>query len=75
MEEKYDTALLGILQHEGKIERFLDVIFGFLFRRLIVIDNHKFKLLKKLARSAALLALDLLANLHSDTLCDLAPLP
>ena len=35
MEEKYDTALLGILQHEGKIERFLDVIFGFLFRRFI----------------------------------------
>ena len=51
MEEKYDTALLGILQHEGKIERFLDVIFGFLFRRLIVIfwwiDKYKFKLLKK----------------------------
>ncbi|KAF5395107.1 NudC domain-containing protein 3 [Paragonimus heterotremus] len=33
MEAKYDSALLGILQHEGKIEKFLDVIFGFLMRR------------------------------------------
>lgn len=33
MNEKYDSALLGILQHEGKIEKFLDVIFGFLMRR------------------------------------------
>ncbi|KAA3674537.1 uncharacterized protein DEA37_0005533, partial [Paragonimus westermani] len=33
MEAKYDSALLGILQHEGKIEKFLDVVFGFLMRR------------------------------------------
>ncbi|KAI8521673.1 protein localization to pericentriolar material [Branchiostoma belcheri] len=31
--EMYDTALLGILQHQGKIENFLDVMFGFLYRR------------------------------------------
>ncbi|CAH1795000.1 unnamed protein product, partial [Owenia fusiformis] len=31
--EKYDSALLGILQNEGKIEKFLDVVFGFLYRR------------------------------------------
>nr|XP_039265064.1 nudC domain-containing protein 3-like [Styela clava] len=30
---KYDTALLGILQHEGELEPFLDVVFGFLFRK------------------------------------------
>ena len=33
MQEKYDSALLAILQHEGKIEKFLDVVFGFLRRR------------------------------------------
>ena len=33
MEERYDTALLGILQNEGKVEKFLDVILGFLYRR------------------------------------------
>ncbi|XP_060553201.1 nudC domain-containing protein 3-like [Ruditapes philippinarum] len=33
MEEKYDTALLGILQNEGKVEKFLNVILGFLYRR------------------------------------------
>lgn len=32
-DEKYDAALLAILQSEGKIQPFLDVIFGFLFRR------------------------------------------
>ncbi|XP_066304614.1 nudC domain-containing protein 3-like [Branchiostoma lanceolatum] len=31
--EMYDTPLLGILQHQGKIENFLDVMFGFLYRR------------------------------------------
>ncbi|CAH8584292.1 unnamed protein product [Schistosoma turkestanicum] len=30
---QYDNALLGILQNEGKLEKFLDVIFGFLMRR------------------------------------------
>nr|CAH8846032.1 unnamed protein product [Trichobilharzia regenti] len=33
MNPQYDNALLGILQNEGKLERFLDVIFGFLMRR------------------------------------------
>ncbi|CAH8608734.1 unnamed protein product [Heterobilharzia americana] len=33
MNPQYDSALLGILQHEGKLEKFLDVIFGFLMRR------------------------------------------
>ncbi|XP_059179649.1 nudC domain-containing protein 3-like isoform X2 [Physella acuta] len=31
--EKYDAALLGILQNEGKVAPFLDVILGFLYRR------------------------------------------
>lgn len=33
MDSRYDNALLGILQHEGNIEKFIDVIFGFLMRR------------------------------------------
>ncbi|KAK7502002.1 hypothetical protein BaRGS_00006754 [Batillaria attramentaria] len=33
MEEKYDTALIGILQNEGQIAKFLDVFLGFLYRR------------------------------------------
>ncbi|CAL8102561.1 unnamed protein product [Calicophoron daubneyi] len=33
MNPQYDNALLGILQNEGKIEKFLDVVFGFLMRR------------------------------------------
>ncbi|KAH8864788.1 NudC domain-containing protein 3 [Schistosoma japonicum] len=33
MDTQYDNALLGILQNEGKLEKFLDVIFGFLMRR------------------------------------------
>ncbi|XP_033736495.1 nudC domain-containing protein 3-like isoform X2 [Pecten maximus] len=33
MREQYDTALLGILQHEGQISGFLDAMFGFLYRR------------------------------------------
>ncbi|KAH9519754.1 NudC domain-containing protein 3 [Bulinus truncatus] len=31
--EQYDGALLGILQNEGKVAPFLDVILGFLYRR------------------------------------------
>jgi len=31
--ELYDTALLGILQNEGEIVKFLDVFFSFLFRK------------------------------------------
>ncbi|XP_052266202.1 nudC domain-containing protein 3-like isoform X2 [Dreissena polymorpha] len=33
MDEKYDSALLGIIQHEGKIEKFLNVVLSFLYRR------------------------------------------
>ncbi|GFO02309.1 nudc domain-containing protein 3-like [Plakobranchus ocellatus] len=33
MDEKYDSALLGILQSEGKVAPFLDTILGFLYRR------------------------------------------
>ncbi|XP_069773994.1 nudC domain-containing protein 3 [Narcine bancroftii] len=33
MTEMYDQALLGILQHVGKIENFLEVFFGFLYRK------------------------------------------
>uniref|UniRef100_H2Y4A2 CS domain-containing protein n=1 Tax=Ciona savignyi TaxID=51511 RepID=H2Y4A2_CIOSA len=33
MKAAYDNALLGILQNEGNLEQFLDVIFGFLCRR------------------------------------------
>ncbi|XP_064617884.1 nudC domain-containing protein 3-like [Liolophura sinensis] len=32
-QEKYDPALLGILQNEGQISTFLDVVLGFLYRR------------------------------------------
>ncbi|XP_005108640.1 nudC domain-containing protein 3 [Aplysia californica] len=31
--EKYDTALLAILQNEGKVAPFLDEVLGFLYRR------------------------------------------
>ncbi|ESP03847.1 hypothetical protein LOTGIDRAFT_110519 [Lottia gigantea] len=31
--DQYDAALLGILQNEGNISNFLQVMFGFLFRR------------------------------------------
>lgn len=33
MTEMYDQAMLGILQHVGKIENFLEVLFGFLYRK------------------------------------------
>lgn len=33
MTEMYDNALLGILQHVGNIQDFLQVFFGFLYRR------------------------------------------
>ena len=42
----YDNALLGILQHEGKLEAFLDVMFGFLCRRtdfFLIMKNEKQK--------------------------------
>ncbi|KAK3758560.1 hypothetical protein RRG08_051000 [Elysia crispata] len=32
-DEKYDSALLGILQNEGQVAPFLDAIIGFLYRR------------------------------------------
>ncbi len=33
MTELYDNALLGILQHVGNIQNFLQVYFGFLYRK------------------------------------------
>lgn len=33
MTETYDHALLGILQHAGNIKDFLQVYFGFLYRK------------------------------------------
>ncbi|VDL18475.1 unnamed protein product [Hymenolepis diminuta] len=33
MDSRYDNALLGILQSEGNIEKFIEVMFGFLMRR------------------------------------------
>lgn len=33
MSEMYDNALLGILQHVGNIQDFLQVFFGFLYRK------------------------------------------
>lgn len=46
MTELYDTALLGILQHVGNIQNFLQVYFGFLYRktdfyRLLVSPDDK----------------------------------
>ncbi|GFR93941.1 NudC domain-containing protein 3-like [Elysia marginata] len=32
-DEKYDSALLGILQNEGQVAPFLDAVIGFLYRR------------------------------------------
>lgn len=47
--ETYDAALLGILQNEGQIAKFLDVVMGFLYRRYvniiyIIIDNYMYVL-------------------------------
>lgn len=33
MTEMYDNALLGILQHVGNIQDFLQIYFGFLYRK------------------------------------------
>lgn len=33
MSDRYDNALLGILQHVGNIQEFLNVYFGFLYRK------------------------------------------
>lgn len=46
MTEMYDNALLGILQHVGNIQEFLQVFFGFLYRktdfyRLLLNPNDK----------------------------------
>lgn len=35
MHEQYDSALIGILQHEGNISPFLDAVMGFLYRRFV----------------------------------------
>ena len=42
MNEKYDTALIGILQNEGQIAKFLDVLLGFLYRRFVSICLFRF---------------------------------
>lgn len=46
MTELYDNALLGILQHVGNIQNFLQIYFGFLYRktdfyRLLTRPNDK----------------------------------
>lgn len=46
MTEMYDNALLGILQHVGNIQDFLQIYFGFLYRktdfyRLLSAPNDK----------------------------------
>lgn len=46
MTELYDNALLGILQHVGNIQNFLQIYFGFLYRktdfyRLLTCPNDK----------------------------------
>lgn len=33
MQDRYDTAFLGILQNEGEISKFLDSFFSFLYRK------------------------------------------
>lgn len=33
MTDMYDQALLGILQHVGNVQEFLDILFGFLYRK------------------------------------------
>lgn len=33
MSEMYDNALFGILQHVGNIQEFLQIFFGFLYRK------------------------------------------
>ncbi|KAL3877295.1 hypothetical protein ACJMK2_035025 [Sinanodonta woodiana] len=46
-DERYDAALLGILQNEEKIEKFLHVIMGFLYRRtdfFRIMENKESKL-------------------------------
>ena len=34
-QDMYDTVLLGVLQKEGQIAKFLDVVMGFLYRRQV----------------------------------------
>lgn len=33
MTDMYDQALLGILQHVGNVQEFLNILFGFLYRK------------------------------------------
>lgn len=35
MSERFDAALIGILQNSGGLEQFLDIMFGFLMRRYV----------------------------------------
>lgn len=41
LNERYDSALLGILQSEGQIAKFFDVIYGFLYRKTDFYLNMK----------------------------------
>lgn len=38
--EVYDSTLLGILQNEGQIDKFLDVVIGFLYRRYLFLHVY-----------------------------------
>ncbi|XP_042200510.1 nudC domain-containing protein 3 [Callorhinchus milii] len=42
--EMYDQALLGILQHAGRVENFLEAMFGFLYRKT---DFYRLQLLRE----------------------------
>eukprot|EP00108_Taenia_solium_P005921 TsM_000813600 transcript=TsM_000813600 gene=TsM_000813600 len=41
MDPRYDSALIGILQSEGSLEKYLEVMFGFLMRRTDFYYEHK----------------------------------
>ncbi|CDS37605.1 NudC domain containing protein 3 [Echinococcus multilocularis] len=41
MDPRYDSALIGILQNEGSLEKYLEVMFGFLMRRTDFFYEHK----------------------------------
>uniref|UniRef100_UPI00398F094E nudC domain-containing protein 3 n=1 Tax=Pristiophorus japonicus TaxID=55135 RepID=UPI00398F094E len=59
--ELYDQALLGILQHAGQVESFLDIFFGFLYRktdffRLMVLKEDRLGFPPGVAQKLALRA-------------------
>uniref|UniRef100_A0A5K3EEV5 CS domain-containing protein n=1 Tax=Mesocestoides corti TaxID=53468 RepID=A0A5K3EEV5_MESCO len=41
MNPQYDSTLIGILQNEGSLEKYLDVMFGFLMRRTDFFYEHQ----------------------------------